>query len=285
MRRVVVACVAVLACQTAPAIAFKADPDKLCIGELGARRVDPDSILWELFKKHGLTPNDLAIGRKENSYDLRVQAILDPRTYCTSRRCGGADLQERVRIERSLYGAQADLVTFWNTNLIRSANSKFHTGPRTKDMPPDVVIEAFFREAAPAKAVCIDQKQAAPANGGGPSQGSGSQQDPPKGVAPRLPPPELRIRKSAADLGVSQADEKFAGLDRASFAFSRDYLAKTDTYNFDGVVGLASPSIPLDRLGVARFNVIPYVGFTRQVVQGSSDPNAPNVQNLKGGAC
>jgi hypothetical protein len=82
---------------------------------------------------------------------------------------------------------------------------------------------------------------------------------------------------------VKQSDKAFKGLDRASLSFSRDYVAKTKTYHLEGVVGVGLGPVQLSQTSLASIELIPYVGYTRQLVEGGPKANQTNVQNVTAG--
>ncbi len=258
MRVLVAALAIVAASHTAALSAFNPKPSQVCpIGEpTSIRPMSPGHVLWRVLTNNGLSAIDLGI---PNNDKAAAKALLNPGNHCASYKCG-------EDVEENLHNAYEELRVFWNANAHEPGiGDKFRTGPAPTDTPK-TVLTAFFD--GKIKAVCLAEK--AP-----------DQVQTPIGDAPRRRL-EFRVRKDASSLHVRQSQEEaFDNVERASFAFTRDYRAATSSYNFDGVVGLATGRVQLDRTSQASFELIPYVGFTRQYVSG--DPDAPNVKNITAG--
>jgi len=243
--------------------AFNPDPVDICpTGSPTAERpIDPDSVLWKLLSSHGLSPPDLGIRRGDDSYLLRSNAILDPGGYCSTHKCS-------KNAERALTAVQGELLHFWQSNAHQPGpKDKFLTSPVAPDTNPNPVLEQFFRETKTVHAVCLAVKV----------------EPSPPSLPPTTNAPDIRVRKSATDLSVKQNDKAFKGLDRATLSFVHDYVANTSTYDIEGVVGLALGPVQYDKTSLANFQLIPYGGYTRQLVQGGPKAKQTNVENFSAG--
>ena len=259
MRRILVAISFIAASSSVAHAAFNPNPSDICHGQPATERpIDPDTLLWRLLTSHSISPPDLQIGPGDNSYTLRSNAILNPGLYCQQHTCG-------KDTERGLTAAQDELLRFWNTNAhTPGPKDKFYVSPPATDANPNPILEKFFRNTKEAHAVCLAERAQQPSK---PNAAAGGG-------------PEVRIRKSTTDLRVKQSSKAFKGLERASFSLTQDYVANTRAYDIEGVVGVGLGPIQLNEKNLASLELIPYVGYTRQLTQGGAKATQNNVDNV-----
>ncbi len=90
----------------------------------------------------------------------------------------------------------------------------------------------------------------------------------------------LLIRNSSSDLHIGQGDPAFKNLQRATFSINSDQLQSTTTYNIQGVVGYGAGQLPVPSWSGAFSEIIPYVSYTRQYVDGKNPTKISNVDNV-----
>ena len=232
-------------------------------------RVKP-KLLFGYLITDAVTISDFELNRDGDtvSYEQKVNAVLAGSTYCstpgskclddpklrdaTNEKLGKARVLLADYFQRHSVPVRANEGGYQYTFERNEANVRaFFLNPNSQLTP--LCIAAKAADGLPSPPIAEDKSRA-----------SG----------------RLLVRNSVGDLHVAQSDTAFKGLQRASFAINSDRLQSTTTYNIQGVLGYGMGQSHVPSWSGAYAEIIPYVSYTRQFVDGRNPAKLSNVENI-----
>jgi hypothetical protein len=91
-------------------------------------------------------------------------------------------------------------------------------------------------------------------------------------------PGRLIVRNNISDLPIAQNDPAFKGLKQASLSINSNQILPSTSYNVQGVIGYGFGQSPL---GSGAFGeIIPFVAYTGQFVDGANPNKVSSINNL-----
>jgi hypothetical protein len=237
-------------------------------------RIKPPLLLGRLLADPNVAVSfiDLNADGGTVTYEQMVNAVLAGSNYCNSQGSNcSKDPKVRDEVNKKLGRAQFLLIDYFQRHS--SPVQPDEGGYQFTFERSGANIKAFFLGANDTLApVCVVGKPA-----------PGLPSPPVSEDKSRTGAGRLIIRNRVADLPISQTDAAFKGLQRASLSISSDQLKSSTTYNIQGVVGYGIGQSPIPNWSGAYAEIIPYLSYTRQFVNGNNPTKISDVDNVGAG--
>jgi hypothetical protein len=223
-------------------------------------RLSPRSVIGLLLKNQGIADVDIDTTGADVSYAEKADAVISGPEFCSraGAHCGKnaktqLDVAQEILVaylQRHTVPVSPGTSGYQFTFAVTTANVRdFLLSPNSKLVPTCVAANTEAGTPAPK----------APVN------------------TSRIPG-RLIVRKNIGDLPIAQNDPAFKGLQQASLSVSNNEILPSTTYNVQGVIGYGFGQSPIGSGAVGE--IIPFVAYTGQFVDGANPNKVTNVNNI-----